>query len=186
MKKYLPHGRPYRPPLLIFILLFFSMVSWAQTPVTQDGSIPSSRRTPGFIEYAWYLVVWQKDGSTVTFILDEKPSVVYDGDKVLVKTSSTVEYDFQAIKKMTYSEEEVTGIREAVASEGLPFSTNGGTIIFAAAEKDLRVQVFLTNGMTVNDLMVRKGESATLTLPYSPEKIYLVKVNGVTYKIRIP
>ena len=143
-------------------------------------------KTPGFIEYAWYLVVWQKDGSKVTFILDEKPSVVYDGDKVLVKTSSTVEYDFQAIKKMTYSEEEVTGIREAVASEGLPFSTNGGTIIFAAAEKDLRVQVFLTNGMTVNDLMVRKGESATLTLPYSPEKIYLVKVNGVTYKIRIP
>ena len=186
MKKYLPHGRPYRPPLLILIFLLSSIASWAQSPDGQDRLAAESRRTPGFIEYAWHLVVWQKDGSKVTFLLDEKPRVIHDGDKVLVKSSSTVEYDYQAIKKMTYEEEEVTGIREADASEGLPFSTSAGTITFAAAAKDSHVQVFLTNGMTVKDMMVRKGESATLTLPSSPEKVYLVKVNGVTYKISIP
>ena len=135
MKKYLPHGRPYRPPLLILIFLLSSIASWAQSPDGQDRLAAESRRTPGFIEYAWHLVVWQKDGSKVTFLLDEKPRVIHDGDKVLVKSSSTVEYDYQAIKKMTYEEEEVTGIREAVASEGLPFSTSGGTITFAAAAK---------------------------------------------------
>ncbi len=186
MKKYLPHGRPRRPALLLFIFLLSSVVALAQSPDLQYGQPADSHRAPGFIEYAWYLVVWQKDGSKVTFILDQKPSVVHDGDKVIVKTSSTVEYDFQAIKKMTYSEEEVTAIRDAIVSDGLPFSTSGGTISFSSAGKDLHIQVFLTNGMTVKDLVVNKNESATITLPSSPEKIYLVRVNGVTYKIKIP
>ena len=117
MKKYLPHGRPYRPPLLILIFLLSSIASWAQSPDGQDRLAAESRRTPGFIEYAWHLVVWQKDGSKVTFLLDEKPRVIHDGDKVLVKSSSTVEYDYQAIKKMTYH---LCGSREGFPRSGVP------------------------------------------------------------------
>ncbi|MBR4390356.1 MAG: hypothetical protein IKT00_14445 [Prevotella sp.] len=186
MKKHLPHGRPCYPPVLIIFLLLSSLVARAQSPDMPDGLSADAPRTPGVIEYAWHLVVWHKDGSKATFLLDEMPQVIHDGDKVIVKSSSIVEYDFRAIRKMTYSLEEVTSIREMAVREGIPFSTNGGTIIFEPADKELHVQVFQTNGMTVKDLMVRKGESATITLPSSPEKIYLVKVNGVTYKIRVP
>ncbi|MBR5687709.1 MAG: hypothetical protein IKX36_07105 [Prevotella sp.] len=168
-----------------FILLFSSMVALAQSDDIQNGQAIESRRTPGVIEYAWNLVVWHKDGSKVMFLLDEVPHIIHEGERVIVKSSSTVEYDYQAIKKMTYSLEEMTGIRDLTVNKEVPFSRSGGTITFVPAEKDLHVQIFLTNGMVVKDFVVRQGDSSTISLSSSLEKIYLINVNGVTYKIKI-
>lgn len=172
--------------LLLFtlFLLSSSMVALAQSDDTPNGQATNGQRAPGFIEYAWNLVVWHKDGSKVMFLLDNMPRIIHEGEKVIVKSSSTVEYDYQAIKKMTYSLEEVTGIRDLTVNKELPFSNNGSSITFVPAEKDLQVRIFLTNGMMVKDFVVRKGESSTISLNASPEKLYMINVNGVTYKIK--
>lgn len=185
MKNYLPHGRPYRPPVLILILLLSSLASWAQSPGGQNGLAVESQRAPGFIEYAWQLVVWQKDGSKVLFSLDSTPTIKHDGEKVIIQSKSTVEYDFQAIKKMTYSLEEVDGINDLIVREEIPFTNSGGVITFLPSEKDLHVKIVLINGMVVKDFIVRKGEASSIPLEYSPGNLYLIHVNGVTYKIKI-
>lgn len=147
-------------------------------PMNGYQGVPEAYETP------WSLVVWQKDGTVVLFNLGEKPRVTYSGDNVIIKSSSTVEYEFQSIKKMSYSTEDIDGISNIVVKQEKPFTSNDGSITFLPAEEDLHVRIILMNGIVTKDFMVRKGESSTLPLLSSPEKIYMINVNGVTYKIK--
>lgn len=130
------------------------------------------------------LVVWQKDGSVVLFNLTETPKVTYEADKVIVTGSSVVEFKFQAISKMTYDLPTVDVKWPAVKAER-PFRNNGETITFLPADKDMHVKIVLINGMVVNEFVVRKDDTYTLSLNAYPDKLYLINVNGVTYKIMI-
>lgn len=165
--------------------MFLATGAFAQSDDIPRPQTTSPLQTPGFIEYAWQLVVWHKDGSKVLFSLDERPKITYTEEKVIVETStsSMIEYDFQAIRKMTYSLEEVDGIREVKVRQEMPFTSSGGVITFLPAEEDLRVRIAKTNGMVLKDFVVRRGEASSIPLHPSQDKIYLVNVNGVTYKI---
>ena len=130
------------------------------------------------------LVMWHKDGSIVLFNLDEMPKIIYSGDSVIVKSSSIVEYEFQSIKKMTYSLEDPEGINNLIFKQEKPFTNGDETITFLPAEEDLHITIILMNGMVVKDFVVRKGESSTISLHSFTEKMYMINVNGVTYKIK--
>ena len=141
-------------------------------------------QSPEAYETPWSLVVWQKDGAIVLFNLGEKPKITYYGDNVIIKSSSTVEYEFQSIKKMSYSTDDIDRINDLTVKQVKPFTSSDGTITFLPAEEELHVRIILMNGIVVKDFLVRKGESSTLPLPSSPEKIYMINVNGVTYKMK--
>ena len=146
--------------------------------------IISARAQSDVIENPWNLVMWHKDGSIVLFNLGEKPKVMYSGENVIVNSSSTVEYEFQSIKKMTYSVEDIDGISNLTIKQEKPFTSSDGSITFLPAEQDLHVRIILMNGMVFKSFVVRKGESSTIPLLFSPEKIFMINVNGVTYKIK--
>ena len=126
-----------------------------------------------------YLVIWHKDGSKVQFKLTEKPQITYLGEIVSIKASSTVEYEFQAIRKMTFERH-----ARKLLTPMKPFTIEGEAVTFLPADKDLHVKAALTNGEIVKDFVVRKGETATLPLESRPANDYVINVNGVTYKIK--
>ena len=159
-------------------LLLTSFLLCFMLPFATLSQSPEAYETP------WSLVVWQKDGTVVLFNLGEKPRVTYSGDNVIVKSSSTVEYEFQSIKKMSYSTDDIDRINDLTVKQVKPFTNSDGTITFLPAEEELHVRIILMNGIVVKDFLVRKGESSTLPLLSSPEKIYMINVNGVTYKIK--
>lgn len=130
------------------------------------------------------LVVWQKDGSVVLFNLTETPKVTYKADKVIVTASSVVEFKFQAISKMTYDLPTVD-VKWPTQKAERPFRNNGETITFLPADKDMHVKIVLVSGMVVKEFVVRKDDTYTLSLMAFPDKLYLVNVNGVTYKIMV-
>lgn len=131
------------------------------------------------------LVVWHKDGSKVIFNLSETPKITYTEEKVIIKASSKVEYDFQSIKKMTYESESVDGITNLVINQETPFKSNGETITFLPSEKDLKVKIVALNGVVIKEMVVKKGEPSSFYLDSCSAKIYMIVVNGVTYKIKI-
>lgn len=131
-----------------------------------------------------HLVVWHKDGSKVLFSLVETPKITYEGEKVVIESSSSVEYEFQSIRKMTYSSESVEGIGDLIVKTEKPFINNGETITFLPAEEDMHVRIVLMNGMVVKDFVVRQHEISSISLYSLPEKLYMINVNGVTYKIK--
>ena len=159
-------------------LLLTSFLLCFMLPFATLSQSPEAYETP------WSLVVWQKDGAIVLFNLGEKPKITYSGDNVIIKSSSTVEYEFQSIKKMSYSTDDIDRINDLTVKQVKPFTNSDGTITFLPAEEELHVRIILMNGIVVKDFLVRKGESSTLPLLSSPEKIYMINVNGVTYKIK--
>ena len=125
------------------------------------------------------LEVWHKDGSKIMFSLDEYPKVTYLGDMVTIEAATTVEYEFQAIRKMTFNQSAKT-----ISTTVTPFTRNGETVTFLPAGADLSVRVTLPNGRTLREFVVRKGERATLPLDARIADVYRINVNGVTYKIK--
>ena len=125
------------------------------------------------------LEVWHKDGSKIMFSLDEYPKVTYLGDMVTIEAATTVEYEFQAIRKMTFNQSAKT-----ISTTVTPFTRNGETVTFLPADADLSVRVTLPNGRTLREFVVRKGERATLPLDARIADVYRINVNGVTYKIK--
>lgn len=130
------------------------------------------------------LTVWHKDGSKVLFKLSEKPKVTYGDSLVIIQTGTTVEYAFQAIQKMTFESEEMVGIKEVKSRPEHPFLSDGETVSFLSADKDLRVTIVQLNGIVVKDITVRRGQQSSLSLRSLPPGVYLLNVNGVTYKIK--
>ena len=125
------------------------------------------------------LEVWHKDGSKIMFSLDEYPKVTYLGDMVTIEAATTVEYEFQAIRKMTFNQSAKT-----ISTTVTPFTRNGETVTFLPADADLSVRVTLPNGRVAREFVVRKGERATLPLDAHAADVYRINVNGVTYKIK--
>lgn len=131
-----------------------------------------------------YLVVWHKDGSKVLFRLSEKPKVTYGDSLVTIQAGTTVEYAFQTIRKMTFESDEVVGIKEMEAKKEQPFASDGRTVSFQPAESDLHVRVVSMSGLVVKDFVVRKGERQSFSFQSLPPGVYVMSVNGVTYKIK--
>lgn len=48
------------------------------------------------------LVVWLKNGTQATYLLNKSPKITFDGESVIVESSETVKYGFKDIKKMSF------------------------------------------------------------------------------------
>ena len=131
-----------------------------------------------------YLVVWHKDGSKVLFKLSEQPKVTYGDSLVTIQAGETVEYAFQAIRKMTFEAEEVVAIKDLKAPAELPFASDGQTVTFLPANSALHVRVFSLNGLVMKEFVVAKGERSQFSFHSLPAGVYLMNVNGITYKIK--
>ena len=132
------------------------------------------------------LTIWHKDGSRIVLNLAEQPKISYIGENVLIESTTTVEFPFQAIRKMTYGGEDIpTDMELTTISNGKPFINEGNSITFLPEENDLNVRIVLMNGTVYKDFVVKKGCPLSLSLEPSPAKIFLMNVNGITYKIMV-
>lgn len=131
------------------------------------------------------LVVWQKDGARVVFNLSEKPRVAWEADVVRVESDAAhAEFDIEDIRKMTYDLPNPDAIRP-VAQAGMPFRMADRSITFIPSDKDMNVMVVSINGQVVKKQTVHRNEYTTVSLADLTRGVYLISVNGVTYKINI-
>lgn len=129
------------------------------------------------------LVVWQKDGTKVLFALSEEPKVLYTDSMVTIEAGTTIEYAFQSIRKMTFETEAVEAVREPATASGRPFARDGQTVSFESSDSDLQVRIVSMGGVVVKGLSVRRGERSQFSFQPFPAGVYLISVNGVTYKV---
>ncbi|MCR5066029.1 MAG: hypothetical protein K6A67_09730 [Bacteroidales bacterium] len=129
------------------------------------------------------LVVWHKDGAKVMFKLEETPKITYVNDSVVIQSSTVVQYAFQDIRKISFEKFVPSSIPETRIQNNIPFRSDGQHITFLPANRDIHVRVITLNGTVVKEFVVRKHEPISFTLRSYPAKLYLMNVDGVTYKI---
>lgn len=131
-----------------------------------------------------HLMLWGKDGSKMLFTLNDKPRVEFrSGKMVITSRSSVTEYDTKNLSKITYENLLPENIEEQDGKSNLPFSRNGETLTFIPGDKDQLVRILSVNGVILQSIIVRKYEPVSMPIDLFDAGIYLIDVDGVTYKI---
>lgn len=154
-----------------------------------SAQLNSPRRAPGVIEepignqnQAKKLVVTTTDGTRSEFELNTKPVITMVKPYLVVEANGTqVSFELENLQSIKYEQ-----MPDPSAINGLRMDKENGNICFNNLPSNADVSIYTLDGKL---LMAQKpSESQSLSLPLSSLKqgVYLVKVNGITYKISKP
>lgn len=128
------------------------------------------------------LVIWAKDGTKVAYALAEKPKLTFTESELVVKAESIeVTYDLEKISCFIYESGGMTGITD-LETESI-FNFQNEALVFPALSANSTVSVCSLNGIFVFKKTVRVAGEYAFPLSNLNAGVYLVNVNGVTYKI---
>ena len=127
------------------------------------------------------LIIWQKDGSKVSFNLDEQPKTTFTADNLVITTAtSTLNYPLEKIQRYTY--EGGTLSVHDVKTEGVVISHEGDNIIVKGLAIGKTVAVYRMDGTQPLTKRSDNSNRVMLSLGSLPAGVYMIKVNEITYK----
>ena len=134
-------------------------------------------------EHPDLLVVWAKDGAKPSFALNEKPSITFTSSELVIKTSTVeVAYDLSQLLRLTYERNEVSGVEEMISSTSQG-RLEGDALYFPYLPVDSRVEIFQMDGTLVLHKRVDREGAYSVALTGLPKGNYVVRAQGLTYKI---
>lgn len=129
------------------------------------------------------LVVWAKDGTKVAYALAEQPKVTFtETDLVITANGVEVNYTLENMARFTYEDNTLTAITNLQTNEST-FKLDGESLLFPALKANSTVSVYSLNGTLVFKKTVRQNGEYSFPLSSLNTGVYLVSVNGLTYKI---
>ena len=150
--------------LLLTVLLFCFAKTWAEENKTQ-------------------LVVWAKDGTKVAFALSERPKVTFSETDLIITTNGIeVTYALSFLIRFTYEEETPTIVTD-LKTKDLTFKYEGESLLFPAFPANSTVTVHSLNGTLIFTKTIQESGEYAFPLSHLSAGVYLVTVNGLTYKI---
>ena len=130
-----------------------------------------------------HLVVWAKDGTQVAYALAEQPKITFtETDLVITSNGVEVNYTLENMARFTYETNDKTAIINLQTDES-PFKLDGESLLFPALKANTTVSVYALNGTLVFKKTVRQDGEYALPLSNLIAGVYMVNVNGLTYKI---
>ena len=129
------------------------------------------------------LVVWAKDGTKVAYALTEKPKVTFtETDLVITAKGVEVNYSLENMARFTYESNDESAIIN-LQTDKSPFKLTGESLLFPALKANSTVSVYSLNGTLVFKKTVRQTGEYAFPLSNLNAGVYMVNVNGLTYKI---
>lgn len=132
-------------------------------------------------------VLTTTDGQRVVFLLADKPVVTYDGSDVKVSSvNDTVLYPSNQVQKITVEiVEDTPNAINSLKDNETKFTIRNGQILVNGMPASGKVAVYTLDGKTVGESTVGTDGRATLSVPYSHEGIYIIKLNNKSFKIHV-
>lgn len=129
------------------------------------------------------LVIWSKDGAKVAYALAEKPRITFTKTDLVITTQGVeVSYLLDNMARFTYEKVSEAGITNLEKDETI-FELNGDTLLFPSLKANSTVSVHSVNGVLVFKQTVRQNGEYSFPVSNLNTGVYLVNVNGLTYKI---
>lgn len=129
------------------------------------------------------LLIWAKDGTKVAYALNDLPKLTFVDNQLCIKTNNVeIKYDLEEMQRFTY-ETATTDITDLKSDE--IFKYENEALIFPSLKANSTVSVCSVNGNVVfRKTVLAQGEYA-FPLKNLNAGVYIVQVNGLTYKILI-
>lgn len=127
------------------------------------------------------LVVWTKDGTQVAYALKDKPKVQFTETSMVISSNNLeVDYPLKDMKCFTYgtASTSVTNIHTNIS----PFKISGDCLLFSALQKNSNIAIYTSNGVPVLRKTVSQSGEYAFPLNELSNGVYIVNVNGITYK----
>lgn len=131
------------------------------------------------------LQIWQADGKIVTINLNEEPRTTYvNGNLVITTMKATITYPLEQVRKYTYVEEEPSSEGDGVP-DGIKsiLSDDGETLTFKGLKPNTEVLLYSASGQLMRKFKPANSNPVAVSVTQLPTGVYIVKANGVTYKI---
>lgn len=153
-----------RKKLLLMSLLYFCLPAMAE-------------------EVKTHLVIWAKDGTQVAYALADQPKITFtETDLVIISNGVEVNYTLENMARFTYESNDNTAITNLQTNE-YPFKLDGEALLFPTLKANTTVSVYALNGTLVFKKTVRQDGEYALPLSDLNVGVYMINVNGLTYKI---
>ena len=128
-----------------------------------------------------YLAVCTKDGSKVLYALEEKPKITFTDTELVITTKSVeIAYALSDMNLLTYENGETTGITNL--HDNASFKLDGNAIVFSKLKAKDIVSLYSINGALVFKKTVTVDGVYAVSLNDIETGVYVVSVNGLTYK----
>lgn len=139
----------------------------------QDGSQP-------IIET---LVLWHANGTTTEISLYKKPRITFSADKILIQgTGVNFEYPLEDIVRFTYKKEDIINEINAPTNQ-TNFTHDDERIVFNGIKSADEVALYKLNGTRVAIQLNKVDDNYVLPLNSISKGMYLLHINGKTFKI---
>lgn len=129
------------------------------------------------------LVVWAKNGTKVAYALIEKPKVTFtETDLVIIANGVEVNYALENMARLTYEKNTSSVITNLQTNEPT-FMLDGESLLFPVLKANSTVSIYSANGTLVFKQTVHKTGEYSFPISNLKTGVYMVNVNGITYKI---
>lgn len=127
------------------------------------------------------LVVCTKDGLKVLYALEEKPKITFTDTELVITTKGVeIAYALSDMNLLTYENGEATGITNLY--DDASFKLDGNAIVFSKLKAKDIVSLYSINGTLVFKKTVTVDGEYAVSLNDIETGVYVVSVNGLTYK----
>ena len=131
--------------------------------------------------HAQRLVIWQKDGSKVSYNLDERPKTTFTTEDLVITTATTtINYPLSKIQRSTYDGGSLS-VRD-IKADGINISHEGDIIVVKGLASGKSVTVYSIDGKQLLSKLSDGSDRLTLSLAKLPAGVYVIKGDEITYK----
>lgn len=131
------------------------------------------------------VVLWGANGEVIaSYTSSMKPKVTFTESSLTVssKNSEFEYFDLLNFSKITYQDDTNVGISEIHVNDS-NFKMDGDVLTFPELKRNSTISVFTLNGTCLRQESNKERNSYKLDISSMRSGVYLVKVNGVTFKI---
>ncbi len=129
-----------------------------------------------------YLQVLQKDGQVMSFNLKEEPKTTYSEGKLIITTTKTkISYPLEQVHRFTYSDG-TNGIMSTYSMK-VTLSDNGEVLTFDGLRPQTSITLYNIAGQLLSITNSDSSPQVKVSVSDLPTGVYIIKVNGVSYKI---
>ena len=129
------------------------------------------------------LIVHAKDGSTVSYILSERPGVTFSDAYLVVDCADAeLSYPLDDIWKFTFGPSDADTSVDRISASEASFDVDGDAIVLSGYKVGSVVRIITAGGVTLHSTTL-SGDNWAYPLSNLPAGISLVSVNGTTFKI---
>lgn len=131
------------------------------------------------------LIMWAKDGSKIaTYALEGRPKVTFNENRFAVEcTGVEIEYyELEELARFTYEKDSETAVKN-VLKDGPTFKMNRESILFSSLKENSTISIYSINGSLVLRQTLQQAGEYTLPISNLTAGVYMISVNGSTFKV---